>query len=566
MAESILLFLVIAFVLVLFFKITKIGVLLAFLLSGVLAGPYILDIFKASQLWNFLGEVGIMFLWFNMGLEINIKRLWQMKSNIFGFGATQVLMVVIMFFPILFGLTNWSIISIIMVSLIFAMSSTSSDLQILAERNELHSNLGRQSFSILLFQDLLSIPLLAMLPVLAGKSVNLGANVIDILVMSVGLIICVIIVGKLLINPFMRMVAKLKSKEALLLAVLLNIILFASILQLIGLPPTLGAFLSGMLLSETIYRHQIKAEINPYSILFLAFFFISLGLGLNVKVLLNNWQVVLIGLFALISIKFFAIYIVARVRDIKSRDAFLIALILAQGGEFGLLIIQTMKISGIEFIPQAHSEVLIAVIVLSIMMTPILITIYDFLQKKQIIGKDKKKILNKSEKLSYPSVIVCGFGRVGQIVSKMLSIENISYVAIDLNVDMVVRGRENGFNTCYGDSTNIDVLQEIGLSNKTTKAVIIALDNVWVSKSTIRAVKSIAKRVKIFARAKNIEESKVFIAEGVKDIYPETVESSFLLASGLLESIGIRSNKIEDLISELRKNNYAKLESLSDMK
>ena len=566
MAESILLFLVIAFVLVLFFKITKIGVLLAFLLSGVLAGPYILDIFKASQLWNFLGEVGIMFLWFNMGLEINIKRLWQMKSNIFGFGATQVLMVVIMFFPILFGLTNWSIISIIMVSLIFAMSSTSSDLQILAERNELHSNLGRQSFSILLFQDLLSIPLLAMLPVLAGKSVNLGANVIDILVMSVGLIICVIIVGKLLINPFMRMVAKLKSKEALLLAVLLNIILFASILQLIGLPPTLGAFLSGMLLSETIYRHQIKAEINPYSILFLAFFFISLGLGLNVKVLLNNWQVVLIGLFALISIKFFAIYIVARVRDIKSRDAFLIALILSQGGEFGLLIIQTMKISGIEFIPQAHSEVLIAVIVLSIMMTPILITIYDFLQKKQIIGKDKKKILNKSEKLSYPSVIVCGFGRVGQIVSKMLSIENISYVAIDLNVDMVVRGRENGFNTCYGDSTNIDVLQEIGLSNKTTKAVIIALDNVWVSKSTIRAVKSIAKRVKIFARAKNIEESKVFIAEGVKDIYPETVESSFLLASGLLESIGIRSNKIDDLIAELRKNNYAKLESLSDMK
>jgi len=567
MAESILLFLIIAFVLVLFFKITKIGVLLAFLLSGVLAGQYILDIFKASQLWNFLGEVGIMFLWFNMGLEINIKRLWQMKSNIFGFGATQVLMVVIMFFPILFGLTSWSIMSIIMVSLIFAMSSTSSDLQILAERNELHSNLGRQSFSILLFQDLLSIPLLAMLPVLAGKSVNLGANVIDILVMSVGLIICVIIVGKLLINPFMRMVAKLKSKEALLLAVLLNIILLASILQLIGLPPTLGAFLSGMLLSETIYRHQIKAELNPYSILFLAFFFISLGLGLNVKVLLNNWEIVLIGLFALISIKFFAIYIVARVRDIKSRDAFLIALVLAQGGEFGLLIIQTMKISGIESIPQAHSEILIAIIVLSIMMTPILITIYDCLQRKQILGKSKKKILDKSEKMSEsPSVIICGFGRVGQIVAKMLSIENISYIAIDMNVDMVIRGRENGFNTCYGDSTNVDVLQDIGLSNKKTKALIIALDNVWVSKSTIRAVKSIAKKVKIFARAKNMEESKVLIAEGVKDIYPETVESSFLLGSGLLESIGVKSGKIDDLVMELRKNNYAKLDSLSDMK
>ncbi|MDR2412968.1 MAG: cation:proton antiporter [Rickettsiales bacterium] len=556
MEISILIFFGIAFVLVFMLRLVRIGTLLAFLLAGVISGPYGLKLFELTEIWHFLGEVGIMFLWFTIGLELNIKRLWQMKRNIFGFGAAQVLMVAIMLFPILFGITPWTIMGMVMVSLLLAMSSTSTDLQILADRNELQTNLGRQSFSILLFQDLLSIPLLAMLPVFAGKSINLGANVIDVLVMSVGLLLCVVVVGRLVLNPLMRAVTKLKSKEALLMAVLLGIVLLAVVLDIIGLPPALGAFLAGMLLSETIYRHQVKAEISPYATLFLAFFFIALGMGLDLKMLLSNWAIVLFGVVALISIKFAAIYIVARVRNIKSRDAFLIALILAQGGEFGLLILQTLKSSGIEAIPFSHSEILTAIIVLSIMFTPVLLSIFDGLQKSGKLFRNvkSKKIEVAADKK--PEVIICGFGRVGQIIAQMLESQKIPYAAIDFNVDVVMTGREKGFNVYYGDTNNTDILRDFGLAPRRTRAVVIALDNAWVAKSTIRAIRAIAPRVKIFARARNMEETKTLISEGAIEALPETVESSFMLGQSVLANIGVSEGKIEQILSEIREEYY----------
>ena len=568
MTTSILIFFGIAFALVFILRLAKIGTLLAFLLAGVLSGPYVFGLFQLSDIWHFLGEVGIMFLWFTIGLELNMKRLWQMRRNIFGFGAAQVMMVVVMIFPILFGLTEWTIMGTIMASLLLAMSSTSTDLQILAERNELQTSLGRQTFSILLFQDLLSIPLMAMLPIFAGKSINLGASIIDVLVMSVGLILGVLIVGRLLINPLMHTVSKLKSKEVFLLTIMLNIILWAVVLQFIGLPPELGAFLAGMLLSETIYRHQVKAEISPYATLFLAFFFIALGMGLDLKILMNNWTIVLFGLIALIVIKFSAIYIVARVRHVNFRESFLIALILAQGGEFGLLILQTMKTSGIEAIPFVHAEILTAVIILSIMLTPIMVAIYDKIQRSGRLFSNLK--LKKFKELEAteekPTVIICGFGRVGQIIAQMLQSQKIPYIAIDLNVDTVILGREHGFNVYYGDSSNVDFLVDIGLAPRRTRAVVIALDNAWVAKSTVRAIRTVSPSIKIFARARNMEESKLLMKEGVKEALPETIESSFMLGEGVMLNVGVKMDKIESVISDIRKNNYAKLASLSDKK
>ena len=189
MSLSILLFFAIVFVLVYMLRMARIGALVAFLFAGVLSGPYVFNLFELSETWTFLGDIGILFLWFNIGLEINMRRLWRMKRTIFGFGAAQVLMVAVMLFPILFGITQWSVMGTIMVSLMLAMSSTSADLQLLTDRNQLNTNMGRQTFSILLFQDLLSIPLLAMLPAFAGKSFSLGATAIDVVVISVALIL-----------------------------------------------------------------------------------------------------------------------------------------------------------------------------------------------------------------------------------------------------------------------------------------------------------------------------------------------------------------------------------------
>lgn len=566
MSVSVLIFFAILFGLVFLLRAARIGTLVAFLFAGVLSGPYLLNLFQLSETWTFLGELGIIFLWFNIGLEINMKRLWQMKHTIFGFGAAQVMMVAVMLFPILHIMTSWTIMGAIMVALLLAMSSTSEDLQLLADRDELNTNMGNQTFSILLFQDLLSIPLLAMLPVFAGRSFNLGATAIDILVLSVGLILGVVVVGRFILNPLLRMVAKLKCKEAFLLVIMLTIVVWAVAMGAFGLPAGLGAFMAGMLMSETIYRHQISAEISPYSMLFLALFFVSLGMGLNLPFLLGRWYWILGGLVGLIAIKFIAIFIVARVRGVSTYDSTKIALILAQGGEFGLLMLQTMRQGGINAIPSAHEEILAAIIILSIIMTPLLLAIYDWIAHRgKHFPQRKQHCIADDSSAQTPRVIICGFGRVGKIVAKMLSAQNIPYVAIDLNVNSVMLGREAGYNVVYGNSTNGDVLRCLGLSPKNARAVVVALDNATTARDTVLTVKSIAPRVKIFARARNLADSKMLLAEGVAEALPETMESSLYLGHGLLEHLGVSDKRIEELLANMRANNYEPLNTISEM-
>lgn len=561
MSLSLLIFFAVVFVFVCMLRVARIGALVAFLLAGIISGPYVLNLFQLTDTWTFLGDLGILFLWFTLGLEINMKRLWNMRRTIFGFGAAQVLMVAVMLFPILFGITSWTIMGCIMVSLLLAMSSTSEDMQLLIDRNQLNTNMGRQTFSILLFQDLLSIPLLAMLPVFAGKSFNLGATAIDIFVLSAALILGVVIVGRFILNPLMKLVAKLKSKEAFLLAIMLNITAWAIVMDLIGLPVGLGAFLAGMLLSETIYRHQISADISPYSMLFLAFFFISLGMSLNLPFLGQSWYIILAGVLGLLVVKFIAIFMVARVRNVPAPEAATIALVLAQGGEFGLLMLQTMKTSGIDALPQMHQEILTAIIILSIMLTPIVLAIFDLLRKSgKLFSNQPLSKPESKEDEQKPEVIICGFGRVGQIVAQLLTSENIPYVAIDLDVNAVMLGRERGFNVVYGDTRNADVLRDLGLTRR-TRAVVVALDNAANASNTVLTVRGVAPKVKIFARARNLADSKALLKLGVAEAQPETIESSFFLGYGVLTHLGISENKIDNLLDEMRADNYALIDT-----
>ena len=567
MSTATLLFFVIAFIAVFCIRFFHMGTLLAFLLTGILAGQHVLGLFELSGTWNFLGELGIMFLWFNIGLQINMKRLWQLRHTIFGLGASQVLMVAVMLFPILAGITQWTLIGTVMISLILAMSSTSEDLQILIDRNQLQTNMGRQTFSILLFQDLLSIPLLAMLPVMAGKSINLGASVIDILVMSLGLILGVVIVAKFVLNPLLHVVAKVQSHEALVLAIMVNIAVWAVVLDLMGLPPALGAFLAGMLMSETVYRHQINASIEPYATLFLAFFFIVLGMGINLPFLQSHWELVLIGVAGLVFIKFFALFMVARVRHVSGREAALMSLILAQGGEFGLLILQTMKTNGIKAIPMEHQEILTAVIIVSIMMTPILLLIYDRISRfKKLFNSKANKNLTERINEETPAVIICGFGRMGQIIAQMLNAEHVSYVAIDANVDQVILAREAGYNVIYGESNKESILLAAGLKPRKTRAVVISLNDEIIAHEIVHTLNTISPHMKIFARAHSLKSSKELLDMGVKYATPEIIESSFILGSAVLSNLGLSNAKIDTLMEYLRANGYANVGKPIDVK
>ena len=561
MPISALIFLAVIFVLVYSLRMARISALVAFLLAGVLSGPHAFNLFELNQTWQFLGDIGILFLWFTIGLEINMRRLWSLRHTIFGFGAAQVLMVAVMLFPMLFGMTAWSVMGCVMVALMLAMSSTSSAMDMLASRNQLNTNMGRQAFSILLFQDLLSIPLLAMLPIFAGKGFNLGASAIDVIVISGALLISVAVIGRFVLNPLLRLVAKLKSKEAFLLAVVLNIAIWAVLLDLMGLPTGLGAFLAGMLMSETIYRHQIDAQIEPYATLFLALFFIVLGMGLDLRMLAENWYIVLGGLVALVSVKFIAIFIVARVRNVDIPDATMIALLLAQGGEFGLLMLQTLKTANINAIPMAHQEILSAIIILSIMTTPILMFGYDQLRRKGLLMSQRiSRTVDATNPDIKPAVMICGFGRVGQIIAQMLENQKIPYIAIDLDLGAVMIGQERGFNVVYGDATNDAVLREFGLGKRKLRTVVVALDNAVTARKSVLAVRSVSKQLKIFARARNLAESQTLIRDGAYISMPETIESSFFLGRSVLSHFGKSDSTIQHMLAEMRKNNYAQLE------
>lgn len=299
--------------------------------------------------------------------------------------------------------------------------------------------------------------------------------------------------------------------------------------------------------------------------LFLALFFVSLGMGLNLPFLVDKWYWIVIGLGGLIAVKFLAIFIVARVRGVPDYDATKIALILAQGGEFGLLMLQTMKQGGINAIPSSHEEILAAIIILSIIMTPLLLAFYDWLQRrgKLFPQRHPRKITEMQSDIP-PQVIICGFGRVGQIVAKMLAAQKIPYIAIDLSVNAVMLGRESGYNVVYGNSTNADVLRTFGLAPRHTRAVVVALDNATTARETVLTVKSIAPRVKIFARARNLADSKLLLKEGVAEALPETMESSFSLGYGLLEHLGVSDAKIDALLTDMRANNYEKLNTISE--
>ncbi len=565
MSISVLILFGIMFALVFAFRMARIGALSAFLLAGVISGPYVLNIFQLNETWALLGDLGIMFLWFTLGLGINMRRLWHLRRTIFGFGASQVLMVVVMLFPILFGITQWSLLGCAMTALLLAMSSTSQDMQILTDRNILNTSVGRQTFSILLFQDLLSIPLLAMLPVFAGRSFDLGATAIDIAVLSVLALLAVFVIGRLVLNPLMRAVSRTKSHEVFLLAVLLNIVVWALLADLMGLPAGLGAFVAGMLMSETIYHHQVDAEISPYALLFLAMFFLSLGMGLNLSVLWQNWYYVLAGVVGLVVIKFSAIFMVSRVRNIPVRDATMIGLILAQGGEFGLLMLQTMKTSGISILLPQHQEILTAIIILSIMITPISLWIYDYLTRT---GRLFSQSLVKRENATVgtPDVIICGFGRVGQIIAQMLSAQGISYVALDMDVDAIMLGRERGYNVMYGDATNVSVLREMGLAPRKTRALIIALDNVNTARRAMASARTIAPRVKVFARARTLDDAKLLMHDGAITATPETIESSFFLGYGILDFLGVSDMKKDKMLSNMRNNNYAGVDTTISQK
>ncbi|MHA1540580.1 MAG: cation:proton antiporter domain-containing protein [Alphaproteobacteria bacterium] len=538
------------------FRRLGLGTVLGFLVGGMIVGPIGLDLLPHSHTTEVLGEFGLLFLLFIIGLDFRLSRLKKMKRALWGLGSSEFFIVGGIFLAIglAIGLTTEQAI---IVGFSLALSSTAMDLQLLTEREELGTNFGRATLGTLLFQDLMAVPLLALLPLLADNSGNISIDIGRAFLEGTALIAFVYVFAKKITPFILRNVAKTKSPEAFTIASIVLVLVMCAATNYIGLPMSLGAFLAGMMLAESRYRHQIETDLLPFKSLLLGLFFVVLGTTLDLELLIKYPSYILGSVFVLVALKLLLVFLISKsVMKLRTKESFKTALLLAQGGEFALAVFQLALVE-FKILPAEIGQGLMLVILVSMITTPILYKIAEMLEKRGKLFPHKMDTLPDVGLTVSNHVIIGGFGRVGQTIAHMLSKLGIPYTAIDMEPDRVVEGRNLGYPVFYGDITRYDMLRTVGAER--ASVAVIALDKVSVVKKTVNSLTEHFPHIKIFARARNHFESESLKNHGVTATMPETIESSLQLGRVVLDAVGIEKDRIFGLVGDLRLNDYEEL-------
>jgi len=547
-----------AVVAVLLFSRIGFGAVLGYLVAGVIIGPSALGLVTDPENIRHVGEFGVVFLLFLIGIEIKPQRLWVMRKMVFGLGGAQVLLSGLVIGVCVHFFLGLETPTSIIVGLGLALSSTAFGIQAMADKNQLITNWGRHSFSVLLLQDLAVVPLLVLVPILAADTFNLTASMGLAVLESVCIFLAVLLIGKFAINPVLRLIAKSGSKEVFAAMALLLVLGFATIMEVAGLSMAMGAFVAGILLSESEYRHQIEADIEPFRGLLLGLFFMSVGMSINLTVVVDNLGLVFIGTFILISIKAAIIFVIMRVGKLEVSESLRSAFLLCQSGEFGFVLFSLADIHGI--IPDGFLEPLVSVVVLSMAVTPGLIIVSENLAKK--VSKPEKINDGHAHIPDEGTIIIAGYGRVGQTIGKMLNLMERPWVAVDLNVDKITNGRAQGNKIYYGDVSQEKVLHAVGAAK--AKLAILTVDNVQATEKSIRAIKHHYPDLPIVVRAHDLKIGSKFSALGASYVVPEVVESSIRLGLAATDAMGIEEFEMDGILDTMRADNYAEMKEISN--
>lgn len=536
-----------------FSKRIGLGTVIGFLIAGFVVGPSGFNWVSDFELISQIAEFGVVFLLFLIGLEIRPSKLWNMKKSVFGFGGVQVFLTASFIFSICLYFNISPDISVL-VALGLALSSTAIDLQILTDRGEFNSIWGRNSFAVLLFQDIMALPLLVMLSMMS-KDASLSYDITTGLLKSIALILSVIIFGKYMLSPLLKTIAKSRSEEAFTTATVLLVVFVGWLMMEAHLPMTLGAFLAGMLLSESEFRHQIEADILPFKAALLGLFFMTIGMEIDLLFFRANFSVIMYIILGLMLLKAIVVFILSFMFKHTVRDSFKIGMLLSQGGEFALIL---FKLASTQYriMPKSFADLFIIAVSISMFLTPIIMYIVFWLDDNGKIFRVSEKKKNNFEEASglTQHVIIAGFGRVGKTIAHMFEIAGVPYVALDMNPDRVVEGRIQGLPVFYGDSSNPEVLEKVGV--RSAKFAIIALDRQAIVKKTVVTLKEYFPKVRIYARAKDHIESRYLLDHGANVAIPETIESSLFLGKKLLYDFGIKKDIVKDLLAFFRENSY----------
>lgn len=534
----------------------RLGAVLGYLVAGVVIGPQLLGLVSDTEGVITISELGIELMLFVIGLELSPQRLWVMRRSVFGTGLLQVVATTVAIAAaayFLFGLTGKGAL---IVGGSLALSSTAFGLQILAERKEAGSAYGRQVFSVLLFQDLAAIPLIAAVPLLASSTAQ-DFNLLAV-ARTVGVILAVIIGGRYLLRPVFRFVAKADSVEVFTATALLVVMGVALLMETAGVSATLGAFLAGMLLADSEYRHELESNIEPFKGLLLGLFFVSVGMSMDLSLLLHRPWLMAGLVMALLLLKSVLLWPLGRLVGALNRsDALRLVVLLACGGEFAFVVLR--QAAEHQLISAGHRDALVLAITLSMALTPLLVVLaakaLNVMPKRP--GREFDTIATDD-----PRVIIAGFGRVGQIIARVLRAQGIPFVALEHSAEQVDMSRRFGsINLFFGDPARPELLRAAHADK--AEVFVLATDDPEANLRTARLVRRQYPHLKIVARARNRQHVFRLMDMGVDEPVRETYYSSLKMTRKTLEALGLSQELAVDRVERFRRHDEQLLKKQS---
>lgn len=539
------------------------GSVLGYLLAGIIIGPFILHLVgnNSGHVMHF-AEFGVVMMLFLVGLELRPEMLWNLRRSLLVTGGLQVVVTILVIATIarLFG---QELASSIAIGMIFTSSSTAIVLQLLNEKGWIKLEAGSSIFAVLLFQDIAVIPMLAIFPLLSTTSIQSASTLAGW--QKTGLIILliagIVIGGRYLIRPVFRFIASSKINEAFTAMALLLVIGTALAMQYVGLSPALGAFLAGVVLAESEYRHQLEADIEPFKGLLLGLFFISVGASIDFSLIANNLGLIISLVILLMSVKFAVIFSLGKIFRTTLRDNLLIAMTLAQGGEFCFVLLSFSLEQHI--LTQMLTNELVAVVALSMLLTPIVMLIYEKVLEPRLIQINNTEEHDVKEQDN--PVLVAGFGRFGQIVGRFMLANGIGTTVLDIDANQIETMRKFGFEVFYGDATRLELLQIAGIAK--AKILVVAINDATSAIKMAHEVRRNYPHLKILLRVQN----RINVYEALQDnfasenIFRETFESALQMAGKAYQNLGYAKDHTEKMLDKFRSydfeqlNNFAKL-------
>lgn len=538
------------------FRALRIPVMLAYFLVGLALGPHTFGLLPDTEANRSFAEFGIVFLMFSIGLEFSLPQLYAMRTKVLGLGGAQVILTlaITMFIAKFLGL-SWTAAFVIGAAL--TMSSTAIVSKILAERVDLNSRHGRLSIGVLLFQDIIVVPILVLIPALGMANTDL-TQVLGLALLKAGaMLLFLFTLGKWLINPWFNLVANQRSRELFVMNVLMVTLLLAYTTKMAGLSYALGAFIAGMLISETRYRYQVESDISPFRDILLGLFFISVGMLIDVQQIYAHIGLVLLILVAFILFKAVVVALVVRLVKYEAGVAVRTGIILAQAGEFSFVILALGAEQ--DLISGQALQLVLAVALLSMVIAPFLIQYNGRITRRLIRSYTRnsehvvQEIENASRHLQH-HVIICGYGRSGQYLGRFLTEENIPFIALDIDPARVLEAAAAGENVMFGDAGRRVVLEAAGGAR--AKALIISYANNSAAMKVLHVVQERYPQLPVIVRTVDDTNMEALREAGATEVVPEILEGSLMLASHALMLLGVPLNRVVKRIRLFREERY----------